>query len=371
MIENLTKKQEEAMIRVRDEWLDMFFSGKEIDKPKAKELIEWLYEFSGLSKPDVLFVESPLAAQYAINMISEVHRDQVRGQVWDQVWGQVWGHVGGQVSDHVWDQVRDQVRGQVWGQVRDHVRDHVRDQVGDQVGGKKLNYFSFSSYGNVSDYGWLSFYSFFEEEFGINNTNKAFKAFRELIRTGIYDMVQLDGLCVACSLPMRVERNTEKRMHSVSGPAIEWKDGYKLYYLNGIHFPEDMFLKLTSGEMSFADILAIQDVDQRNQAMRFVGKEEREKFLHHVSAQLMDTHQKTSINGNEIYYKLWKLPKGSIFQRDTYAMQYNCPSTGMDNFSGVPEMRTCAEAMAWKMSNDKNIITPEEWQELIPLKDEA
>lgn len=56
-IEKLIPKQEQRMIEVKNEWLDLFFSGKEINKPKAEKLIEWLYEFSNLSKPKVVFVD--------------------------------------------------------------------------------------------------------------------------------------------------------------------------------------------------------------------------------------------------------------------------------------------------------------------------
>ena len=124
--------------------------------------------------------------------------------------------------------------------------------------------------------------------------------------------------------------------------------------------------------MSFAEILAIVDVDQRNQALRFVGDKERDKFLEHVKAEVLDTYEKESINGNKVYYKLYKLPKGEIFQEDTKAMWYTCPSTGMSNFSGVPStMMKVDESMAWKGSDDNHVITPKQWRMMIPLVDEA
>ena len=125
--------------------------------------------------------------------------------------------------------------------------------------------------------------------------------------------------------------------------------------------------------MSFEEILAIVDVDQRNQAMRFVGDEERDKFLKHVKAKVIDEYTKTTLKGNPVYYKLYKIPQGEIFSEDIKAMWYTCPSTGMNNFSGVPkEMEKVADAMSWKGSDDNgHIISPKEWQDCLSLIDEA
>ena len=169
-----------------------------------------------------------------------------------------------------------------------------------------------------------------------------------------------------------VKRNVDGRLHSLNSPAVSFKDGYEIHYINGVYFPKDMFEKLTEKKMSFEEILAIVDVDQRNQAMRFVGDEEREKFLQHVKAQVIDEYTKESLDGKKVYYKLYSIPQGEIFATEVKAMWYTCPSTGMSNFSGVPsEMKTVAESMAWKGSDESNIITPKMWENCIPLTDEA
>jgi hypothetical protein len=124
--------------------------------------------------------------------------------------------------------------------------------------------------------------------------------------------------------------------------------------------------------MPFEDILAITNPDQRNQALRFVGDEEKEKFLSHVKAEVIDEMQKITFKGRIVYYKLYEIPKGDIFSESVKVMYYTCPSTGLKNFSGVPkEMKTVAKAMAWKMSNKVSSISLSEWIELTPLIDEA
>lgn len=179
-----------------------------------------------------------------------------------------------------------------------------------------------------------------------------------------------DEIAIVSRKP-EIKRNNG-RLHSTNSPAVLFKDGYEIHYINGIYFPKELFEKLTQHKMSFSEILAIVDVDQRNQAMRFVGDEERENFLSHVKAEIIDTYEKESINGNKVLYKLYKLPKGNVFQEDVKAMWYTCPSTGMSNFSGVPNTMTKVdESMAWKGSDNNHVITPEQWRMMIPLVDEA
>ena len=52
-------------------------------------------------------------------------------------------------------------------------------------------------------------------------------------------------------------------------------------------------------------------------------------------------------------------------------MVYECPSTGIENMSGVPPFKKVADAMAWKSSSDEHIMTADEWKEMIPLVHES
>ena len=184
-------------------------------------------------------------------------------------------------------------------------------------------------------------------------------------------LIPYDGIVFISETPQKISWNNG-RLHSVTEPAVKYDGDYGLYAINGVTFPRDLFEKLTQKKMSFKEILALVDVDQRNQAMRFVGDKERDKFLEHVKAEVIDEYTKTTLKGNPVYYKLYKIPKGEIFSEDIKAMWYTCPSTGMSNFSGVPkEMEKVDEAMSWKGSDDKHIISSKDWRDCLSLVDEA
>ena len=146
-LETLTEEQEELMFQTRDEWIDLFFSTKRIDKQTFEEGIKWLYEDLLKKKnPKVLYCESWLEALITIHILKNKNvwdnvrdnvwdnvRDNVRANVWDNVRDNVRDNVGDNVRDNVWDNVWDNVRDNVWANVRDNVRDNVWDNVRDNV----------------------------------------------------------------------------------------------------------------------------------------------------------------------------------------------------------------------------------------------
>ena len=75
---------------------------------------------------------------------------------------------------------------------------------------------------------------------------------------------------------------------------------------------------------------------------------------------------KFDLDGNIIQYELWEIPKGGIFLNDVHYCLYNCPSTGKEYMSGVPNFERVDEAMAWKSSMDVK-----DWRLLVPLVDES
>ena len=119
MLNKLMSEQEILIEQTKNEWLNKFFSCKSIDKDKAIKGINWLYDLAGFKKPLIFFVDSPLAAQFAIHYINAIFKNipQLRSQVESQVGSQVERQVRSQVDLQVNSQVESQVVSQVRSQV--------------------------------------------------------------------------------------------------------------------------------------------------------------------------------------------------------------------------------------------------------------
>jgi hypothetical protein len=439
-LQKLSEKQIALMQQVRQNWLDYIFSCKNsIDKEKANLSIEWLYKFAGIDRPIIIYVDSPIGCQYAVqylkvllpiiqknskkspklggaqvraqvwdqvgaqvwdqvgaqvwdqvgdqvraqvwdqvrdqvraqvgaqvwDQVGAQVRAQVRAQVWDQVWdqvraqvgAQVWDQVGAQVRDQVraqvWDQVWDQVRAQVWDQVWDQVRAQVGDQVGaqvwDQVGDQKLEFNDFSSYGNVADYNWVSFFDFFTQIGIIDHGN--FNNFKELLLSGIYDMIQLNGFCIVSNLPSKISRNNNNRLHGDSGPAIEFRDGYKLYFWNGVAVPGEWID--SPGTITKETIIKEKNAEKRRCLREIIGTEKYAQLLDIVEIDRDHVNQQ-----DVILYKTRK--KDDIINDFIYFVNVTCHSTKRKYFLCIPKeaAQNAWGAVAWTFNMNKEQYMP-------------
>ena len=158
------------------------------------------------------------------------------------------------------------------------------------------------------------------------------------------------------------------RLHSDTEAAFDL--GFKgLYFLNGVQFEKDLWERVVSRKMPFQDILAIEDVDQRAQAMKYGDWAE---FVRWQGAKKIDEHTLLDVNAQDVSHELWEFPYQKdeakrIFSKTVHFARYLCPSTREWKIKGVPDFKTIAEAMAWGMSDDKHVLLPEDWKLHIPL----
>jgi len=360
-IESLTEEQEAKMLEVKNFWLNYINSCKNsINKEAADLSIEWLYKLAGYGKPVIIYVDSPLGCQYATNLLKAVFSkidlsgDQVRSQVESQVWSQVRSQVESQVRSQVESQVRSQVRSQVWSQVgsqvwsqvgsqvRSQVWSQVESQVRSQVWIEKLIYERFSTYGSITDYGWVSFIDFFQQ-IGIIDS-KLFTQYKQLLQSGIYDMIQLNGFCIVSNLPIKLLRNNSGALHNPTGPAIEFKDGYQLHFINGRFIPAEIFHKSVS--LTKEQFLSETNSDYKGAWYEILGQK---KMMDLLGAVEVDTRTITHKNGELETITLFKTQE--VFEEINYHpfawVKMVCPSTGTQYLQGVEPHHSCAlEAIA-------------------------
>jgi uncharacterized protein DUF6745 len=320
MITQLTKEQQLLIGKVRNEWVDFaLFSGDDVDEKAIHEGIDFLYDLTGLKKPVKIIVDSPLAVQYAIPYAkalldslgkgvdgSQV-RSQVGSQVRSQVDSQVYSQVGSQVRSQVYSQVRSQVYSQVGSQVRSQVDSQVDSQVYSQVDsqvdsqvgsqvdsqvGSQVD----SQVGSAETFAWntLAFYAGwcayldYFKRIGVVKYEK-FDEYLKYMKSGQFMGVYLDGLAIVCRRPKAVRRDDELRLHHDAEPAIEWRDGYKLYFIHGQAFEKKMFDRITSQKMTLKEVMNMKNADERTMAFSMLRPD---RLLKGVNAKLVHTGER-------------------------------------------------------------------------------
>jgi len=271
------------------------------------------------------------------NVAIKVRRN-VDNTVRNNVYNTARDNVHNNVAVRVRARVLEPVRSNVSWSVAENVAETVRNDVADN-----LHYYP-GSYCNISDYGWLAYYSFFEQ-IGLNLKNEAFGKFRDLINTGLYDTIQLDSVCVVCEMPEVLTRSPTGRLHSTSGPAIAWSDGYEIYALNGVMIDRDLYDQIINKTLSAKGALTIANVQVRMEALKFLG-----------SNQLLTDLGATPIS-TELGYELFKIE--GVFDVTEYCLRYSCPSTGqiyvdfIDPIVGARGDAISAVASKWRLSRSE------------------
>jgi hypothetical protein len=410
-IEKLTPEQEALIPVYAKKWIDRFKSG-EVNPELVIKQINWLYNFCKLSKPDVYLVDSPMMAQVVANLLRGANvranvgdnvganvkanvganvwanvwanvRNNVEANVGDNVWDDVWDNVGANVKanvwanvganvkanvganvrDNVWANVRNNVEANVranvwnnveanvWDNVRNNVRDNVEANVKANVGANVWEFHNFSSYGNIGDYAWISCYDYFSEVAKIDLKNNDFYEFRDLILSGVYDMIQFDKACIAVSLPLFAKKDANNRLHSVEGPAILFRDGYGQFYIRGRSVSKDLFIKLKEGDYTFEEFIVQTDEEIKSACIAFLQETKGDgyiteffkDYLKPVDTFVDKKDKKYLLNTKGMNIGVYTLFKGEINNTEIAYIRCYCPSTDRMFFLGVDSKQTTAK----------------------------
>ena len=317
MLEKLTKEQEKLMLQTRDEWVNLFFDNvknqKGIDKAMFEEGIEWLYtDLLHKPKPKVVYCDSWLSCLLTITILKDE-----------------------KLNKSIKYELGNSIRASVWASVGDSVGDSVRASV--------LNIFnSCSSYIDLSNYGWVSFYDFFEKINIVDDFN--FKQYKKILKSGVFNAYEFENYVFAIQPPIYVERNSQGRLHSTSTAAVKFRDGSSYYFINGRQIPEWVVEKKDA--ITKDQFLQEKNLDIKGAIYEVLGSE---GIINLLGAEITDTKTIHHANGDVETVELLKT-KDTFPELDNKPMAWvkmTCPSTGTNYLVGVePKYNDAIEAIA-------------------------
>lgn len=342
-IEKLTEDQEALIPVVRDEWLNRFFNAPAPNPSKIAEGVNWLYKLAEIEVPLTVLVDSPFAAQLVANWIGAINDNHIEETIranpnfsepTDER-NDYWLMTARTVTDLTTLDPQEPnkllaefpLMSVVWRALKDAVAHKIKNlfEIGigvplqldkfvnpyeDQLRHKlyndcikafaevKLGYLDFAYHFNCMDYHWTAFYDFFTRIGVVNHA--PFNEYMEYLKAGVYESIQLQGTCIASFMPKAIHRDAQNRLHNVAGPAIEWYDGYKLFYIDGVYFEDKLFQSITKGTITPKEIFELKNTEQKTIAMKVYGYD---KMLADVGSKVLDT-RKLEVRGKEIEYQL-------------------------------------------------------------------
>jgi hypothetical protein len=179
--------------------------------------------------------------------------------------------------------------------------------------------------------GWLSFYDYFVEACDFE--------FPQL--EGLNDLAYTSGWCAifdtwACIMdrPLFIKFDEDNRLHSETGPAIEYADGFKVYAWHGTAVPDEWIAD--KGHLTAQMALNWENMEQRRAACEILGWD---NILKTLKAKVIDEDEDKMI--------------GTL-------LRVNLPGLGKEQFLRVlcgtgrefaipvpPTVKTALEANAW------------------------
>lgn len=138
----------------------------------------------------------------------------------------------------------------------------LSNQLYNQLGNEKIKY---SSYTTQYWLRWLGWYDY-GMYIGAKLDNHKYNQLKEII-LAIPIIISLGKIMIVIENPQcSWERGL---LHNDQKPAIAWRDDTGIYLLDGVRFEKDLWGQVVSKEMSFGDILKIENADQRTVALKY------------------------------------------------------------------------------------------------------
>jgi hypothetical protein len=89
---------------------------------------------------------------------------------------------------------------------------------------------------------WVSFYAFIAEQLPVK-TDNLINIVKDIVENcGVY--WTFEDIVVCTEKPIAIHMNADKKLHNPNGLALEYKDGFGVFVLNGVRFPSMMAMAI-------------------------------------------------------------------------------------------------------------------------------
>ena len=351
---NITEEQIALLTEYSKQWIANAFATHSLNDDKEK-IVEWtnkLYTTSKLKEPDTIgFVRSPLALALTGSCASAVWYDQKayrEEEVIESIEKLMENIFDPGIKSEVIEQTLKLAHPNI---VKRKGKDKAKFNVERCEALMReiaINYCSSMWNGGNQWSGWVCYLSAYADVFGILKDvhDQKFLPYRRLCELAGPRMVHANFCCFS-DRPLYIHRNAQNQPHCNNGAYIEYRDGWKLYALNGIQC-EAKHVETDPEKYPAEEILKESNVDLRRELIRRVGIE---RVLGSLNSKCID---------KKGTYELLNVTVPGVFENAIYLKMTN-PSIGVFHLEGVDRnCKTVQQALNWRAAN---LIDPtkEEW----------
>jgi len=332
IIEKITSEQEAKIPAYIQKWVDE--AARPIDREKARKCLKKIY-------PDnlIIFTESFDNTVKMINFIAQIcgveqaeFDSQLGEQLGEQLYAQLYAH-GEQLGEQLYSQLRSHLGEQLDSQLDSQLYAQLDSQLGSQLGlqlgellgeqlgsmlGSKIRWSYYVSY---FWYAWLGWYEY-GQYIGVEFDTEILKEFIEILQNAPL-VVFAGNLIFVCEKPKISWENG--LLHNEKDMAVKWPDGTGFYFLDGLLFEEILWQKTVKKELSFAELMQIENADQQAVALKY-----NTEAIIEENAELVDKSER----GNELFKIAGQPINDLLDEPEIWFLRMPCP-TGRTFVEGV------------------------------------
>ena len=248
--------------------------------------------------------------------------ENVRDKVWDNVWYNVW--------ENVWNNVLKEIQRQIQKKIDDEIKRKVHTRMQEHLVEQARNFIWPYLDGNFST-AFFSFYDYFFSEGLVENTCESWNILKKTSKLSL--IYPLDDFCICCQKPVKISMK-DKKLHCDGGPAVEYREDFKIWCLNGVSVPQNI-VETPAEDLDCSLILKEKNIEIRKEIIRKIGIE---RILTELGGEVLE---------QDANYALLNLDLKDGRKRP-YLKMLN-PSTGAWHIEGVAVgVKTIGEALSWR-----------------------
>lgn len=273
----ITDKEKQQLDDHAKLWIERIMRTDPIEKDKIVPAIKDLYKVSGLKEPRVVIVPSPLVASIANGLSASIWYLRKNTRT---------------ATDAVTDAATDAK--QHW--LKLLVEKLTPNKLEFSLGCIRLSY-KMRQGGNMwGQYdSYLSAYRDVLNLKGLDIWGK-YAPWEQATIHGGYRYMH-EEYCIVSDFPKTLKVDDQNRPHCETGPSHEWRDGFKLFHLQGVKFEEEVWQKIVDGTYTIEDHMALKNADARAVALDMLRERNPNFILDTMNAKIIHT----GIKGTKLY----------------------------------------------------------------------
>ena len=361
----VTPDELEKMKAHSDMWIKHIMRTEPADYDQLKAAIEGLYEVSGLKKPRVILVPSPLVMAFAygasvaiLKKYSNATRNATEYATGNATEYATWNATDNATRNATYNATRNATYNATYDATYDATRNATRNVIENQVdqavqacytlaGQEGLEYAKKWTSAYQGGAYWASHVCYMTAMRDILNLKlPEFEKYKYWEQAAIHGTFRVmgDDFCIVSDFPEVLKVDDRNRPHCQDGPSHRWRDGWELYYWHGVQVPKEWIMN--PGHLTAKMALTWENVEQRRAACEILGWA---NILKELKAKVIDTDGDPEI-GELVEVDLPDIGKEKF-------LRVLC-GTGREFALPVPpDMTSALQAQSWTWG-----LTPEEFK---------